>query len=378
MLTPVSLPDELFASVMARLGRLNGIKDVGELAECCFGLRSAASLIGARLRLPELCAHHSHAYGDPERLLDELTCLGARRCLGEIDEANWKALVEGAATTSIADLTFFGAAELRYCSSCREHDAGQYGVAYWHRTHQLPILHRCTCHGERLKKAPIRRASLHHSFPLPGDFIDEVVVDMPVVWDSTFEFELEAFIAGLLTRVQPRQDLVDRVMFDGLLKEKFLSRSGSLRGRELMEFLHSRACQDEDAAGLEEHLARFLRYVIRSVRDPAKGFAFGRAVLLNALFGNWRIVEERCNWLDVVGSSFEYVARENDVRSTYSLRERCRQKCMAYVADNPEFSRLGFTRKDYRSFRWLLHHDRAWLEHILPVMQNKSEQRCLF
>src|SRR3990172_5109498 len=170
MLLPARLPDESFASVLARLGRLNGMGDFREVAERCFGLEVCPSFVDARLNLPEFCARFSDAYGEPERLLEELTSLGGRRCLGEIDKTAWSALVHGDTSISVEELTFFGAAELRLCPSCREEDINQTGATYWHRAHQLPILHRCMIHGDRLKKAVIKRVTLHQSFPLPSDF----------------------------------------------------------------------------------------------------------------------------------------------------------------------------------------------------------------
>ena len=86
-----------------------------------------------------------------------------------------------------------------------------------------------------------------------------------------------------------------------------------------------------------------------------------------ALFGNWRIVAERCTWLEVVGAA---VLSGNDDACQQSVRNPkndYRAICLEYIAGNPASSRLDFTRQEYRSFRWLLRNDPEWLDHYLPI-----------
>lgn len=65
-------------------------------------------------------------------------------------------------------------------------------------------------------------------------------------------------------------------------------------------------------------------------------------------------------------------------RNDLDVKEWHREKCLAYISTNSECSRLGFTRQNYRSFRWLLHHDRPWLDCRLPVPKQGMEQLSLF
>ena len=39
------------------------------------------------------------------------------------------------------------------CAVCRDEDTSRYGTSYWHLTHQLPSITRCSKHGERLEVA---------------------------------------------------------------------------------------------------------------------------------------------------------------------------------------------------------------------------------
>ena len=82
MLLPSPFPDELFVSVLARMGRLNGIGDYRDLLGEAEAGKPCASFINAQLDLPAYCKGISFAYGTPEFLLNELTSLGIRRRLG--------------------------------------------------------------------------------------------------------------------------------------------------------------------------------------------------------------------------------------------------------------------------------------------------------
>lgn len=378
MLLPIPLPDELFASMLARLGRLNGMGDLREVAERCFGLKVCPSFIDARLNLPEFCARWGDIC-DPVSLLEKLTTLGARRCLGEIDETAWRALVLGEAAISVGGLTFHGAVELRVCPYCRDEDIERGGVAYWHRAHQLPILHCCATHGVQLKKVLINRAALHQSFPLPGDFSDEREEDLPRVWSDRFEMELAVFSEEIFMKARPRQGLAGLALLDGLREQKLLKSEGILRANELFEFFAQRGCRIIQSEFYEECIA-LVRKISRSVREPARGMAFGRALVLCALFSNWRIVAERCRWLEALGVSVVSPTRDAIIqeRNDLDVKEWHREKCLAYISTNPECSRLGFTRQNYRSFRWLLHHDRPWLDCRLPVPKQGMAQLSLF
>lgn len=381
MLLPAPLPDELFASVLARLGRLNGMGDFREVAECCFGLEVCPSFVDAKLNLPEFCVRFSYAYGAPETLLEQLTALGARRCLGEYNDKDWNALIRGDASTSIGELTFFGAVELRFCALCCEENIEQYGMSYWHRMHQLPILHRCAVHGCRLKKAPLKRVALHQSFPLPHDFSEgRIDVEPPFDWHGDFETRLAVFSNALLNSAPQCPDIAGQALLEELWGQRLLKSNGLPRINELLEFLAPRILNDIKAELPEEYVVGF-RPIMRSIRQPAKGLAFGRALLLCAMFGNWRIVEERCKWADVFGTTFDgnpRMVRTSEQQDVSSLKDLHRQKCLAYIADNAKYSRKDFTKQHYRSFRWLLYNDAAWLDHYLPIVDTDTEQRELF
>ena len=135
---PTPLPDELFTSALARMGRLNGINDFRDMLSGGLDGRQCSSFINAQLDLPECCKGFSYAYGTPKLLLEELTCFGLRRKLGEINDAEWRAVVQGHQRVSLNSLTVPRSTNLCFCRSCIRSDIEEFGEAYWHRSHQLP------------------------------------------------------------------------------------------------------------------------------------------------------------------------------------------------------------------------------------------------
>lgn len=101
---------------------------------------------------------------------------------------------------------------------------------------------------------------------------------------------------------------------------------------------------------------------------------------LCVLLGNWRIVTLYCQWHEALGGGNDFRVHEvcKRERDAIDLQKAHREKCIAYMLDNPAASRLGFIKKNYRSFRWLLRNDRSWLDGLLPIAEGGMEQLALF
>ena len=77
-----------------------------------------------------------------------------------------KALCKGEATTPTYIWKTAGgkSQRLRYCPLCAKEDAAQYGEAYWHMLHQLPLVSVCDIHQCRLLDASSEPLRLNESF----------------------------------------------------------------------------------------------------------------------------------------------------------------------------------------------------------------------
>lgn len=113
---------------------------------------------------------------------------------------------------------------------------------------------------------------------------------------------------------------------------------------------------------------------------------FLRVILIHWLFGEWAAFKERCEWSSILGDpsaaarlrNIGGVARGsvNSIESAIILEHR--QVCLDYMRKCLTPSRLEFLKTNYRSFRWLLHRDRNWLDAQLPVPPKQVVQLGLF
>jgi hypothetical protein len=126
--------------------------------------------------------------------------------------------------------------------------------------------------------------------------------------------------------------------------------------------------------------ALFLNGIVRSLLEPDKGIAFGRSILLQWAFGGWAAIEEKGKWATVFGVSQKMPTRKTDrlLLTNADLRQHHRKICVDYLEEHPGCSRLGFTRAEYRTFRWLLYNDRTWLDRRLPIPLKGMRQLRLF
>lgn len=375
MILPAPYPDETLCSLLARMGRLNGILDHREIAEIYFGEPVCPSFINADIHLPTFCERTGMAYGVPLEVIERFTWLGAQVRLGEVDASVLHVLANGDARIALGDVTFQDAAVVAFCPTCIRSDIGLFGVSYWHRQHQLLFVHCCPEHGDVLKRIKLKRAALHSSFPLPGDLVvtedlcGDMAITTPPAWRDLAclvfqalhsELPIEASMASLALK----RELHSR----GLLDSK-----GRLNQKELVTRLTNELSEGDVGQSLIPQIRQSLRGVTGC--NPMT-----RAVLVHLVFGSWRLFEERCRWEAALGC---YAIEDLDgcaptIKSHEVLRQQYRMTCIGYLAANPSNNRHRFIRNEYKCFRWLLHNDNAWLDSQLPINSFRPTQLQLF
>lgn len=378
MIFPKPLPDEIFLSLLARLGRINGLADYRELASLYFGDGRYASFIDARIDLPAFCHRTSFGFDTATEVLHRLTWLGTQTRLGELDEMTFNGLANGGLSPSLSSLTFSDSAVLSYCPSCRRKDLECFGMSYWHRVHQLPIVFFCPHHGDRVVRMRIKRYTLHAEFPVPGDFESDRSNSEPMFgMNENFWRGVAVMATGALQGNELLDaDLMFSVMADELRRKKFVPPLSRVRLTALTEQLAAQAFENPFGKYSPETVT-FLKRIARSFDEPATGMILGRIVLLYWLFGGWKAVQERCCWLSVFGCESEFPTRKA-VTTRSKLEMQYRGACTAYIREHPECTRLDFLKDEYRSFRWLLHNDKIWLDRLLPIPQRGGKQLSLF
>jgi len=375
LMFPRPLPDEILCSLMARFCRINGVSDFRDIAAYLFGDGCYASFVDAEIDFQLLYRRSQFGFHSAESMLRQMTWTGGQSAIGEITEKDFLSVASGSRYLSLSYLTFWKAAVLSYCPTCREEDVRQFGMSYWHRTHQLPITFYCPEHGERLVKVPIKRCQLHTAFPCPNDLesnqfkADDLAGLRESFWQEVAVMAHRLFLVDNL----PRCDLMQEVLLDELRVRKLVpqvsrrSKSGAIYSSLLPQLL-----EDSTVDAPPETLA-YIRTIARGVDAPQLGVILGNVVLYFWLFGGWSAVEEKCHWLSVFGAAQPSASPlVGDICGQY------RKACLTYLREHPGCSRLEFCRADYRAFRWLLHNDKGWLASHLPIPDRVGRQRVLF
>jgi len=344
------------------------------------------------ISFPVFCEVVGSAYGLPEEVTRNLTNLCAQMQIGELDQTELREIENGHLTPRLGDLTFFGITALRFCRSCVTNDIAKYGFSYWHRLHQLPITLCCPVHGDCLSRFVCQRFRLHQSFPLPGDAVVLANAVLEPTRDSQSAFwpDIAALASNLFAdRSVPfdsgkiREIFLDQLRVRGLVTAKGRLRSAEFDAAFKRFFPYSPA---EFDAPIFELLGN-PNQLLRGVTDFSQSAPFVRVILIYWLFGEWAAFKEQYDWSQILGEPLVSAARQgvsggvgrggvNSDESAILLWHR--QVCVDYAMEHPNPSRLEFLKNYYRSFRWLLHRDRSWLDAQLPLPPKQVVQLGLF
>ncbi|MFZ2266213.1 MAG: TniQ family protein [Azonexus sp.] len=356
------LPDETLGSLLARIGRLNGFFDLRDVVAECFDQPRSPSFIDARVDVPGFCERISYVYGVPATFLENLTWLPAQTRLGELDVSATKAVELGEVLPTVGELTFPDETQLSLCRRCVEEDIEHFGTTYWHRIHQFAVVQNCPHHrSSRLIRIKVNRAALHHTFPLPGDYCAND--------------EIESQQDGETSAWRDIGSIALKVMGD----ERDSCSSDHIRWT-LGQAIRKRkdVLAETDYCG-ETANRMLLRRIVRDLPDSRPKIAMGRLLLVYLYFGSWQAFRENVYWTAVLGSQEEKPAATSVVLvAPEDFRAHHRKVCEAYIREHPGCSRLEFTKAEYRSFRWLLHNDKEWLDSQLAVPVRGSAQLALF
>jgi len=373
---PIPLPDETLYSLIARVARINGATNA--LALCnALALSPSLSVMDCRLDLDALCSRNGLPAGVPSTLID-MTSVRVATHLGEVDSMSDHRIL------GLADTAQGGLCRWRICPRCAESDITQFGVAYWHRQHQLPASLICADHGVVLERFDIGRAKAHERLFLPLD-----LRDYPVLTPTEGLLDQREFWLGLATlgadalndMAAPYCSLaVLRSFRTGMQHSGLLTRSGLLRNKavaysfeqKLSGICRANALPRADSVTGPESLL----YGIVDSRAPKP---LMRLLLVYWLFGSWGAFKERCRWEDALGvddiSGSSSAVRPLPVGTPL---ERHRSVCLEYKSAHESPVRAAFLKAHQRSHRWLLNNDRQWLDNELPLPQFGKIQLGLF
>lgn len=385
------LPDEMLASLLTRTARLDGYSDYCEVAGILFQRKHVTSFIDCEIDFPRICEFMGDTYDSERFAVQSLTQLYAQAQLGEIEMGALRMIESGNVRPTLGEITFYGVSALNFCSSCVTYDINRYGFSYWHRCHQIPVVLVCPKHGQPLKRYTCNRPLLHQCFPLPGD--EDVTshgIQLPMVGESALWLGISVLAGKILdgNSMPTDSDRIRDVLLDELHSRKLTTANGNVRKHEFEtatgQFFPSITDNFREQVLCSLQNPKHLR---RSVTESGECRPFVRLLLIYWLFGTWEMFKERCYWRTILGGSLDTtvehdgkVKADQSIAKTYdsNARDAHRQICIDYILGKEDPSRIEFLRTHYKSFRWLLHNDRSWLDVQLPVPPKQVVQLGLF
>jgi hypothetical protein len=230
---PEIYPDETLYSLLARIAILNGgdhLQAIGLL----LGKGHPTSVIGCPVNIVHFCEITNGVYGEPKDLLCRLTVLPLLVDLGVLVTSTLFDVESGNLRPELDSMVFgtTRGCSWRICSECMDRDSRTYGVAYWHRAHQLPTTQYCVEHGALLNSYSLRRKDLHEQLVMPTRLssrirnLEEVTRRLPgKPWRELSELGQEALI-GHQTHFSRR--VVRAAIIAGLKQRLLLTASGKV------------------------------------------------------------------------------------------------------------------------------------------------------
>lgn len=310
LIIPAALPDMTLYSVLSLVERLNGKSRAEEVSQILFGSRTAGLRHDFSSHLDEFCERTDYAYGDPEAVALHYTLLPYFLGFhGDAVRLKALSLMRG---TSVERLKFIlglpagpsrACLPLCYCKACASADLRNFGVSYWHRSHQAPGVFVCPEHGIPLCVSTRRIDGIGRSrLLLP---LDSAIVDSSSQVMTGDGYEILLRLARLVPwLLDPHSsgytspELLHSAYLHGLKQNGMLTRRGRIRANEFQNWL----CERYASIASFEPFSRIIApanvaSMLKLVRKPKRHFhTIRHLILIDALFGNWELFESVYGW----------------------------------------------------------------------------------
>lgn len=305
---PELLPDMTLYSLIACAHRMSGASRGSQTSLRLFGSSHAGLLHDFPSNLNTFCTRTGGVYGDASAVARRATNLPYFVFFRPpAQQAEFASLMSSDAydrfkfRLGLPASPTGGRFPLRACALCMCNDEEQFGVAYWHRRHQLPGVHFCRRHDEPLLDSNLRLDRRRRSmFVLPKD-------------DGVFEQQTKGGKGDvtLIRLAALSADLLDhnanflyssermRATYIHALRDRgMVTNGGFVRAREFINWMRSLYAviaqrPPYDRIFAEERIEGLLRLV----RKPRADFdTLYHVVLVDALFGSWKLFCETYAW----------------------------------------------------------------------------------
>lgn len=306
---PQLLPDETLYSLTARISWINGCPSDQEACALLFGDTRLPRVGDVQADLVRFCEVTRQAYGSPQDVSALATISPFFRRLGSFPAletpqalANAGGPIEGAQESGLATLSNGQAHRWRWCPRCEEDDERHFGLAYWHRIHQLPGVMVCPDHGETLFEVSMYHWVRQQRFVLPGSL--PASVETRGAWPGGMGGDLLMGLARFAQAILQESSAgnsaqsVQGAIIDGLMYRGLATRHGKVHVRAFVDAFRGHYAElgmgDSDNGIISK---RQLQRWGGMLDSPAHCYpALFILLLARWLYGSWGLFRERCAW----------------------------------------------------------------------------------
>lgn len=388
-LIPKAFPDETLYGIVSRFGWLNGLADQ-DACEFLFGRQNRPLVSDVLADLEHFCMATEYAYGGPNEVVSTLTLwpFFLNMATHPAIETPVSGLVSAKRPPSefgLAGLSNSQPHVWRMCRDCITQDLKTFGVAYWHRTHQLPGVAACLVHGQQLHEVRIPYWARQKHFLEPEAlhaYLDESSShgshDCTHAVLETARFAERALSARDL-KMTPAA--IQGVVLDALRLWGLTNRGGVINAKE---FAAQFVTHHAELAGCNHFSAclntKALSRLAKALSNSPTMIPPTLSVLIGTwLFGSWERFRAQCQWRATIDAPALHLPPKVAGRSSERNRKEHRQTCLQFKASAPAASRTDFWHAHPKACRWLSQYDSEWLESKLPIAKEHApKQLTLF
>lgn len=391
LLLPSVLPDEALYSLIARIANMNGIGH-RELVGLLMGQEYPLSVLNCPIDIQMFYQSTQGVYGSALEILQNQTVLPLLVHLGEVQPSYLLSVEAGECQLTMHELMMGMRSgwKFKICIQCARLDRAKYGVAYWHREHQLPISYCCVEHGVRLSTISVKNIKLHEHLLLPYEVMDMTQLESEQYTDNIGNSKCYAVAKLARTAIADFSSPISSASVvdtftDAMAQMGLLNEKGELNYRKYEDEFKVEFGNDFHFLLMMKH-AKISnpKQLLSGVANKLSVKPFGRLLLIQWIFERWGIYKEKCNWSEMLesGSNSKDVRGDSaDLRSSHLSEvklQQCRKICTDFKNSLSCPTRLEFLKMHYRAFKWLRGNDRKWLDNELPMVRRVKGQLKLF
>jgi len=318
---PRALPDELLLSRLIRFVTMSGVSSRTFLEHSFRSHKTSIHpfLTSGLSKIAQLCNEDADTLFR-EQTLAPLFCFFLpvhARYLQKMMFTN-----NGAKAFRASQLTSFGSGQslgLKSCPLCVQEDISNFGVSYWHRSHQIPGVETCGHHGTILffMELTKRQRIIKHLLPQ---------CEADIQYSSNIEYMVASFSTDLMTllaanRTTPK--ILDA--YRSSLKEKgYITNGGRVRRKALMrDFCNFISTHRSTNYALIPRKQEDFRYLSQLLEEGGSHHPYRHLLFSTWLFSNAE------QMFDSLNNSI--IKHESTKTNSLASQEVLKQKCLALL-----------------------------------------------